>query len=113
MHELSILCNVIEIAKKYAGEAHMTHIHKVVMHIGEFCAIQQDALYFAFNTLKTEHLLKDAQLIIETSEAKAYCTHCKQDFKVSFTQRQCPICNRLSHQITSGYEILITSIEGD
>lgn len=113
MHELSIVYDVIDIIKTYADKHHMRHITQVTMTIGEFCTVQEDCLQFAFENLSKGSICEKAILSVNKLQAKAYCEHCKQDFKISFIHKICPSCQKLSEKITTGYEILVTSIEGD
>ncbi len=113
MHELSIIYNVIEIAKEYAEKNSLKKIDKINMSIGEFCCLQEDSLHFAFEGLQKGTLCENAKLHIEVQEAQAYCKNCNLEFKISFTDKLCPYCNAFSHQIMTGYEILVASIEGE
>lgn len=113
MHELSIIYNILEIVKEQAIHNALTFVAKVVIDIGEFCTLQEDSLIFAFEALSKNTLCEGASLVIQKIEAKAYCTHCSTEFKVSFTSKVCPICKEYSRQITTGYEILVSSIEGE
>lgn len=113
MHELSIVYNVLEIVREHAENNHLNKIDKVVISVGEFCSLQKDSLLFAFESLSKNSLCEEAALEIQTIEAKAYCDDCQNEFKVSFTNKFCPVCKKYSRQITSGYEILVSSIEGE
>jgi len=113
MHELSIIYNILEITKEYAEKNSLNKIHKITMRIGEFCTLQEDSLLFAFDALQRETLCENAVLVIKKQEAKGYCAHCDLEFKISFMHKLCPICNVFSHHITTGYEILVESIEGE
>lgn len=113
MHELSIVYNILEIVKDHAKHNSFSHVNKIIMTIGEFCSLEENSLIFAFDTLSKDTLCNEATLVIQKTEAKAYCNHCKIEFKVTFINKLCPICKEYSHQITTGYEILVSSIEGE
>ncbi|MDF2613789.1 MAG: hypA [Clostridia bacterium] len=113
MHELSIVYNILEIVKEHAKNNNLNHINKVVVNVGEFCSLEENSLTFAFEALSKGILCNGAALVIQKTEAKAYCTHCSTEFKVTFMSKLCPICKGYSHQITAGYEILVSSIEGE
>ena len=113
MHELSIIYNVLEIAKEHATNNAISRINKIVLSIGEFCALQEDSLNFAFKNLSKDSLCEEALLVIEKKDAQAYCKNCNRIFKIDLKHKVCPICKQFSHDITTGYEILVASIEGD
>ncbi|WP_069998690.1 hydrogenase maturation nickel metallochaperone HypA [Cellulosilyticum sp. I15G10I2] len=113
MHEVSIVYNILEIAKEYAANNAMSRIKKIIINVGEFCALQEDSLDFAFEALSKGSLCEGSQLITEKTEAKAYCRNCAKEFNITFTNKLCPVCKTFSYQITTGYELLVTKIEGE
>ena len=56
---------------------------------------------------------EDSKLVIDTVKAKAYCSNCNKEFPIDFMNKQCPICNKYSNEVISGYELILYRIEGE
>lgn len=113
MHEVSIMGEMFEIMEQAALEHQMKRISRVVLKIGEFSCVEEHALRFAFEALSKDGIVEGAQLNIERVDASARCPSCREVFKVTFTEKKCPICNEFSNDIVTGYEIELNQLEGE
>lgn len=113
MHEVSVASELLDIIFINAEIHNIKEVKKIVLKIGEFTCIQENALRFAFKAISKKTLCANAQLVIETVKAAAYCENCKQCFDINYTNKICPKCGQFSFNITTGYELLLESIEGE
>ncbi|KMT22239.1 hydrogenase maturation nickel metallochaperone HypA [Clostridium cylindrosporum] len=113
MHEVSMICSVIEMVEDIARENNIKKVTKVILKIGEFTCTLNSALNFAFQSIKKNTICSDAVLEIENVNARAFCDKCQREFDIKFTERQCPTCNEYSSNIISGEELLLYRIEGE
>lgn len=113
MHEVSIIQNVIKIVTQKAIENKFTRVNKVSLKIGELSGVMPESLNFAFKSCIMDTMLEGSTLEIEKVSAVAKCIDCIQEFPINHFNKLCPICNRFSSTIISGYELYINTIEGD
>lgn len=113
MHEVSIMGEVFEIIENAAMENQLKKINRVTLKIGEFSCVEEHALRFAFEALSKDGIVEKAQLDIEKVEATAACSFCGKIFRVSFTEKNCPVCGNFTNNIVTGYEIELSQLEGE
>ncbi|HDK7169372.1 TPA: hydrogenase maturation nickel metallochaperone HypA [Clostridium botulinum] len=113
MHETAVICEVVDIVLKTAKDNALEKITKVILRIGEFSCVQEDQLKFSYEIICRDTLLEGSDLVIEWVQPLTYCSHCNENFPVSFTHKECPICHKVSEKIVSGYDTYVYSIEGD
>ncbi|MBI5632007.1 MAG: hydrogenase maturation nickel metallochaperone HypA [Nitrospirae bacterium] len=112
MHELSIAQNVLEIISEQCIKSGHTKIDSVNLRIGRASGIMPDALFFAFNAIKTDSLAAEALLNIEEVPVTGLCNDCSHSFIVQEEYiLNCPVCKGSSFQITSGRELDIIDME--
>lgn len=113
MHEVSIVYDTIQMVEKHSQEANIKSVDKIILKVGEFTCVKEDSLIFAFESLSENTICDNAKLIIDKVGAKAYCDDCKEEFSIDFMNKTCPKCNKYSNNITSGYELILSRIEGE
>lgn len=113
MHELSIICSAIGEIEYHCVKNNISRVNKVILAIGQFIAIDFNALEFAFQSASKNTICEDAVLEIEEITPRAYCGLCEIDYEIGFTNKSCPTCGLINSNITKGYEILLYRIEGD
>lgn len=112
MHEAAVAKEIFDIVEKAAREGGLTCVSRVELEIGEFSCINADQLVTAWRILTRGTPLAAAQLEPARAAARARCAHCNQEFAVSFTDKICPDCGAASDEITAGYGMKVTEIEG-
>lgn len=113
MHEVSIIGDLFQIIEEQIIENKLKKITKVVLSVGEFTCVEEEALRFAFQAYAQDTLVEGAQFVIEKIKATAYCQQCSSSFEVSFTNKICPTCGAYSSKILTGYELQLESLEGE
>ncbi|NMM63836.1 hydrogenase maturation nickel metallochaperone HypA [Clostridium sp. P21] len=105
--------STIDMVIEKAEEYNLKSIKKVTLSIGELAGVMDEALNFAFNELKKDSILKDAELCIDRLKAEAYCDKCSLNYPIDHFNKLCPRCGGFYAKILSGYELYLYSIEGE
>jgi hydrogenase nickel incorporation protein HypA/HybF len=111
MHELSIIESILEAAEAKARDAKSPSIEVIKLRLGQFTAIAQVALEFAFEVARLGTLAEHARLDIEVVPMVLHCAVCdhitRPNHPMSFSCAQCgfPL------NIVSGKELEIEYIE--
>ncbi|GIM27738.1 putative hydrogenase nickel incorporation protein HypA [Clostridium polyendosporum] len=113
MHEVSIMGDIFNIVNENIVNYKMKKVNKILLKVGEFTCVQEDALQFAFEAFSKDTVAEGAELIIDRVEATAKCSNCEEIFKITFVNKICPKCQTFSNNIVTGYELLLQEIEGE
>jgi len=112
MHEASIAQSVLDIAVDNCRKAGYTRIESIRLKIGRASGIMPDALFFAFNALKTDTIAAEASVLIDEIPVSGFCNICGKDF---VTEEKfilhCPECSGTSFNIKTGRELEIIDME--
>ncbi len=112
MHEFSIVESLISIAINTCRNEGFSKIEKVRIVVGKATGVMPAALFFAFDALKKDPIIRDATLFIEETLLTGYCNDCNYTFTTDegfiFV---CPKCESSSFKIISGMELNIAEIE--
>lgn len=111
MHELSIAQSIVEIADEEARKAGALTISKIELDIGLLAGIEFDAFDFAWPEAVRDTVLENAERVINKIPGKARCGNCGHIFDMKDYFELCPACGAYNHQIISGKELKIKSIE--
>lgn len=113
MHEMSIVVSIVDIAEDEAKKNNANKISKIELDIGTVSGIELDALNFAFDSIKEETMLKNAEIKINIIKAKSKCEDCNYEFKTEDVYTLCPKCNSYKTNISEGKEMRVKSISID
>lgn len=112
MHELSIACDLVEIAEAAARQAHAERVAVVYLRLGTFAGVVKEALLFGYETATKGTLLEGSRLEIEEVPLVVYCSACQQESQLPSIQSfQCPVCEHPVTEIRHGKELELTSME--
>src|SRR3982751_6936550 len=112
MHELSIACDLVEIAEDAARAANAEHVAVVYLKLGVFAGVEKDALLFGYDIATQGTLLAGSRLEIEDIPLEVYCSTCQEDRQLSSIQCfECPVCGNVVTDIRQGKELELTSME--
>jgi hydrogenase nickel incorporation protein HypA/HybF len=112
MHELSIACNLVEIADSAARDAGAARVDVVHLRLGVFSGVVKEALLFSYDIAARGTLLENSRLEIEDVPLAVYCPVCLEERVLSGVQLfQCPTCGTPTNDIRQGKEIEIVSVE--
>ncbi len=110
MHEMSIVVSIVEIAENEANKVDAKKITSLELDIGTVSGIEIDALNFAFDSIKHETMLSDAEIKINILTAKSVCEDCNYEFLVEDVYSLCPKCDSYKTSIIQGKEMKVKSI---
>jgi hydrogenase nickel incorporation protein HypA/HybF len=112
MHELSIAISMIDqIIEESESRGGLT-VEAVHLKLGTFSGVDKDALLFAYELSCEGTALEGSRLVIETVPLVIHCAVCGQDRSPpSVYQLCCPVCQTPAHEIVSGREIEVASLE--
>jgi hydrogenase nickel incorporation protein HypA/HybF len=112
MHELSIACDLVEIAETAAHAADAERVAVVYLKLGAFAGVVKEALLFGYETAVKGTLLESSRLEIEDVPLVVFCSACNQESELSSIQFfECPICGNPVTDIRQGKELELTSME--
>lgn len=106
MHEQSLVKSLL---KQVADLCHQRHtdllpdavISEVQVEIGPLSGVEPLLLTSAFEQLKMDSCVADAQLKIHQVPLRGYCTACQSELEISDFRFRCPKCAG-NLQVTSG-----------
>jgi hydrogenase nickel incorporation protein HypA/HybF len=107
VHELSIVCSIVELASQ-AAEGRT--VRRVTLEIGTLSGVEPDAVAFCFPEVARGTPLEEATLDIRTVEAEACCDVCGAEFPMRDMLSACP-CGSRQFLRLRGEELNIKSIE--
>jgi hydrogenase nickel incorporation protein HypA/HybF len=112
MHELSIACDLVEMAEVAARAAHAERVAVVHLKLGVFAGVVKDALLFGYDTATQGTLLEGSRREIEDVPLVVYCSRCDQERQLHTIQCfECPTCGNPISDIRHGKELELTSME--
>ncbi len=107
---MSIVMSIVDIAENEARKANADVISELELDIGTVSGIETDALNFAFDSIKSKTMLKDADIKINIIQAKSKCEDCLFIFDTDNVYNLCPKCNSYKTNIIQGKEMKVKSI---
>lgn len=111
MHETALMKNLITIVMQAIENRNITRVNRVVLSVGKLSNALPDALFFAFEALTQDGIMKGAELEIESLPIVAQCDACGNEYHADGFPIVCPECKSTSFKIISGEEIYIQSID--
>jgi len=112
MHELSIALSMIDQILGVSESRGGLKVETVHLRLGLFSGVYKDALQFAYEMSCEGTPLAGSRLEIETVPLVVHCNVCGKDqVPPSVYQIWCPECRTPSHEIVTGREIEVASLE--
>ncbi len=111
MHELSIALALVEQAEEIAAREGARRLASITVTVGSLSGVNPEALELAFPDAAENTIAQDAQLIIETVEARARCRGCGRESSPGFPFPVCEHCGSGDLEISAGQELLIKALE--
>ncbi len=111
MHELSIAQSIVDIAEEEARKAEAVSVNKIELDIGMLAGIEFAAFDFAWPEATRNTVLEHAHCVINKIKGKARCGTCGHVFEMKDYFELCPVCGAYDHEVISGKELKIKSIE--
>ena len=110
MHELSIVQNILDIAREQVENAGATKVDTIDLEIGDLAGIELDAFSFAWKAATPNTILSHATRNINHIAAVARCTACQHLYQVETLYEFCPVCSSPFSELTQGKELRIRSL---
>jgi hydrogenase nickel incorporation protein HypA/HybF len=112
VHELSIAISMIDQILEEAERRGGLQVEVVHLRLGVSSGVYKDALLFAYEVSCEGTPLAGSRLEIETVPLRIRCPTCGQSRPaVSLYELHCAECGTASHEIVSGREIEVASLE--
>lgn len=113
MHELSIVQNILDMVESEARKNNATKIIKIGLKIGEMSGVVIDSIKFCFETLKSNTIARDAELLINYVPLTGKCKNCGMDFRIKDYQFICNNCHSNKVEIIGGKELQVEELEAE
>jgi len=110
MHELSIVENIISIAKEAAEPYRPKAVESIELEIGELAGIEMSAFDFAWDIAVHDTVLEKAERKVYHVKAWAQCMICKNEFSITHYFDTCPNCGSPNKEILGGDEFKVKRI---
>jgi hydrogenase nickel incorporation protein HypA/HybF len=112
MHEVSLMAQMLEIARSEAAHAGARRISLIHLRAGALSGVVPEALRFAFEVLRgADAVTAGARIEIEPVAIRCRCRTCGREFEPSDAIFVCPDCEGLDAEILSGRELELTRME--
>lgn len=111
MHEIEIANSILEAVRAEVA-LHTGRVPvKVGVRIGEFAAIDPEALRFGFEALARGTEMESLQLEVEQCPVRYSCSPCNLDFAATQFDSRCPKCGNEGAQLVSGDQLELAYLE--
>lgn len=110
MHEATLAARMLQIAEEAAAKQ-QGNIRAVTAVIGDIAGVMTDSLTFAFDALKKNTRLCNAELKIEHQRVLVCCRDCGTQYAPSGFPFVCPHCAGRGFRIVHGEEVYVKNLE--
>ncbi len=104
MHELSIVCSILDIIEEYAEEYHFSKVNYLKLSFGRLSCIEPQALEFTFKVQSSGTKADGAKLEFDIKPIVIHCCSCDKDFEQATYEATCPKCNGSEVLLAGGTE---------
>jgi hydrogenase nickel incorporation protein HypA/HybF len=111
MHELSLMEEVRRLALQELERHGGGRLRSLTLRIGSLAGVDPEALRFAWQVVMEEPPTSNARLLIESVEARAFCSPCAREFPCPDGLALCPHCGAISRELRGGRELELASLE--
>lgn len=111
MHELGVICKVIETVDDICVKENIDFVTQITLEIGELCGIVPLYVENCFPAVTyNKERFKDTKLQIDVVEGLARCKDCGEVFNVVKHESYCPKCNSFEKDVLSGLDFFVKDI---
>jgi hydrogenase nickel incorporation protein HypA/HybF len=104
MHELSIICSILDIIEEYAEEYRFSSVKSMKLSFGRLSCIEPQALEFIFEIQSTGTKAEGASLEFDIKPIIIHCFACEKDIELETYDAVCPQCNGSEVLLVGGTE---------
>lgn len=113
MHEISLVCSIIEMLSADAKKRDICKINYIRLVLEQFSGVNQSALQFALENVTKGTILDGTAVEIVINEAKEICRMCDTDFSPQPPFFECPKCGNAGLTGCQNRQLYIDYYEGD
>lgn len=113
MHEFSLARSILEIAHNAIARNGGGHLSVVTIEAGEASGVEHDALLTALESLTLNTENQGVRFVIHCPALRLKCNACQTAYEADFIYTPCPTCGSFSHQVLSGNELRVVSVESE
>jgi hydrogenase nickel incorporation protein HypA/HybF len=110
MHEFSLACEVIKLARQEAEKNKALSVSEVTIEVGNMSGIEPEAFESALGIVSEGSILGNARFNISTIRGKGICIDCGREFEMNRRMDTCPICHSFPSEIRGGNEFRVVSL---
>lgn len=111
MHELGVICKVIETVDEICEKDNIPYVSQITLEIGELSGIVPLYIENCFPAVTfNKERFKETKLKIEVVEGTAKCKKCGTEFNVVKHEGYCPKCDSFDKDVLSGLDFMIKEI---
>mgnify|MGYP003565929368 CR=1 FL=1 len=110
MHETAVAESIIRTIIEQAEKVNATPIRAVVS-CGQFNALNDEAMQFAFEVASEDTVCKETKLEIKYIPLRATCKSCKHEFNFDVYSPKCPKCESSECDFLPDAPLLLEEIE--
>jgi len=104
MHELSIVCSILDIIEEYAEEYRFDSVKSLKLSFGRLSCIEPQALAFTFEIQSSGTKAEGALLEFDIKPIVIQCFSCEKDIELETYEAICPQCNGSEVLLVGGTE---------
>jgi hydrogenase nickel incorporation protein HypA/HybF len=104
MHELSIICSILDIIEEYAERYRFKNVKSMKLSFGRLSCIEPQALEFTFEIQSSGTKAEGASLEFDIKPIVIHCFPCEKDIVLETYDALCPQCNGSEVLLVGGTE---------
>lgn len=116
MHESVIAQELVERIAEETQKGGCKKALGATVHLGVFSGVVPEALAFAFDLLRKNHLSEvtsDCELQIQRVPVRCHCEACNFNFETTDERMRCPSCAKYATNLSGGYDLFLARIEAE
>ena len=106
MHELSIICSILDIIEEYAEEHRFSSVKSLKLSFGRLSCIEPQSIAFIFEIQSSGTKAVGAFLEFDIKPIVIQCFSCEKDFELETYAAVCPQCNGSEVLLVGGTEVI-------
>lgn len=107
MHELSIVMNIVDAARRQVVQHHADHVERIELEVGTLAGIEFLAFEFAWKAAVPDTVLARAERVVHHISARARCADCALEYELAQLYEPCPYCGGCFSDLLRGKELKI------